>query len=348
MNQAAAPQTLSRQIWQDYRNNLPRYLIGLSRYLQSTLMHSLIEERGHAGLGLHFEPYISLAGENGIRLSDLAEALSISKQAVNQTVNQIEKAGYLERRPDPEDGRGKLAVLTERGHQLATDGGEMMGEIERTFADIIGAQDLSRFSGLLARLYRSQHYPVPAVSGQDGVLGWLLPRMSDHVMQNLMELTISRGHPGLKMSYGQVLTLMTPEGGRIQEMARINEVSKQAISSIARELEELGYLLRITDPSDARQVILGFTAEGVRLMEDSIASVDELEQQFTRAIGSEPLEFITRVSGKLYRDLGLQSELKLERDQDIDDLAAQILGMLGTQKSRVLARYLIQSTENAT
>lgn len=345
MNQASSIQTLSKQTWQDYGNNLPRYLIGLSRHLQSKLMHSLIADRGHANLALHFEPYISLAGNSGIRLSDLAEALSISKQAVNQTVNQIEKAGYLERRPDPEDGRGKLAVLTERGHQLATDGSEMLGEIERSFADIIGKQDLSRFTALLDELYHARRVPKPAMTNQAKALGWLLPRMSDHVMQRLMELTMARGHSELKMSYGQVLTLMTPEGGRIQEMARINEVSKQAISSIARELENQGYLLRIADPSDARQVILGFTSQGVRLMEDSIASVKELEHQFAQTIGYGQLEFITDVSATLYTELGLQSELSIDRDKDVEDLATEILGKLGPHKSRVLAQYLIQSTE---
>ncbi len=346
MNQPSATQTLSRQSWEEYRDNLPRHLIGLSRYLQSTLMHSLIDERGHAGLSLHFEPYISLAGNNGIRLSDLAEALSISKQAVNKTVNQIEKAGYLERRPDPADGRGKLAVLTRRGQQLASDGGEMLSRIENTFVSITGQAELKEFTRLLALLYRAQDYPVPAQAGQDEALGWLLPRLSDHIMQDLMELTRAQGHPGLKMSYGQVLTLMTAEGGRIQEMSRINEVSKQAISSIALELEDLGYLLRIADPEDARQVILGFTTEGVRLMEDSINSVNQLAQQFRAAIGDKNLAFVSRTAQTLYRELGLDSELGIDHHQDLEDLASQLLGTLGVHKTRLLAQHLIQSTEN--
>ena len=345
MNQASTPLTLSADDWQQYRSNLPRHLIGLARYLQSRLMHTLIEERGHTGLALNFEPYITLAGEEGIRLSDLAEALAISRQAVNQTVNQIEKAGYLRRDPDPGDGRAKRAVLTRRGQQLWADGAELLGKVEREFAEIVGEDTLIDFTAQLGQLYRAMEFPRPAMAGQDDVLGWLLPRISDKLMQELMELTRARGHPGLKMSFGQVLTLMTPEGGRIQEMAKTNEVSKQAISAIARELEELGYLQRATDPADARQVILGFTAQGIRLMEHSIASTADLDRRFAGAIGEKRLARIKQTAEALYQELGLERELFGNSSRDIGDLAGELLRVLGKRNARQLAQRLIESTE---
>ena len=348
MNQALIPATLSPKAWQKYRSNLPRHLLGLARYLQSRLMHSLIEERGHAGLGLHFEPYITLAGDGGIRLSELADTLSISKQAVNQAVNQIEKAGYLRREPDPQDGRAKRAVLTERGLQLLADGAALLGQVEQEFADIVGENTLTEFAERLGQLYTTLGFLTPAIAGQGPMLGWILPRISDNLMQQLMELTRARGHPGLKMSYGQVLTLMTPEGGRIQEMAKINEVSKQAISAIALELEDMGYLQRSTDPADARQVILGFTTEGVRLMEDSIAATRDLDQQFISAVGKTDMAFIKQTAETLYRALGLDSELSVNGSQNIDNLAAEIVKSLGKRNARLLAQQLIESTEIST
>lgn len=352
MNQASTAPTLSRQAWQQYRSNLPRHVIGLTRDLQSRLMHTLIKERGHSGLGLHFEPYISLAGTSGIRLSELADALSISKQAVNQAVNQIEKAGYLRREPDPEDGRAKRAVLTDRGQQLLTDGALLLGTVEAEFSEIVGKKTLAKFTGQLAELY--QALGLEASSGARSThrtrggttLGWLLPRISDKLRQELMELTRSRGHPGLKMSYGQILTLMTPDGGRIQEMARINEVSKQAISAIALELEDLGYLQRIADPADARQVILSFTTEGVHLMEDSIAATASLDRRILDALGARTLAFIKQTAETLYRELGLENDVFGSSGQDIDSLAGDIVRSLGKRNARLLAQRLIESTEN--
>src|SRR3954447_23141542 len=54
-------------------------------------------------------------GPQGARPSDLAVRLRISKQALNHLLGQLEKLGYLERRPDPDDLRSKRIILSKRG-----------------------------------------------------------------------------------------------------------------------------------------------------------------------------------------------------------------------------------------
>ncbi len=51
----------------------------------------------------------------GIRLTALAERVGVSKQAVQQLVDELEAMGVLARIPDPRDGRAKQIVWTERG-----------------------------------------------------------------------------------------------------------------------------------------------------------------------------------------------------------------------------------------
>lgn len=348
MNQTAtllklAP-TLSPQEWRGYQSNLPRHLIGVARYQQSRLMHWLIEERGHQHLSLHFEPYISLAVGKGIGLTDLAEALSVSRQAVNQTVNQIEKVGYLRRETDPADGRARRAVLTEHGRQLIDDGAELLARVDQEFTEILGKPGINHLREDLQTLCASLGFEPAGSGARRSTLGWLLPRISNSLMQELMRRTRAKGHPGLKMSYGQVLTLMAPEGGRIQEMARINEVSKQAISVIARELEDLGYLQRRTDPRDARQVILGFTPAGIELLQDSIASVNELEARFAQALGGENLTRLSQQAQQLYAALGQETE-EFGSDQNVGDLALDIMKKLGKRNSKLLAQRLLDAVE---
>ena len=166
------------------------------------------------------------------------------------------------------------------------------------------------------------------------------------LMQTLMELTQRRGHPGLKMSFAQVLSLMGPDGGRIQEMAAINEVSKQAISAVAGELEGLGYLQRAADPNDGRQVILGFTTEGVRLMQDSIASTATLDRRFRDVLGETSLLTFKQTAATLYEELGLESEVFGRGIPDIEILALDLLKTLGKKNARLLGKQLMDSTEN--
>jgi len=48
-------------------------------------------------------------------ISGLAERLEITKQGASQIVDDMERRGYVERRPDPQDARARLLQLTDRG-----------------------------------------------------------------------------------------------------------------------------------------------------------------------------------------------------------------------------------------
>jgi DNA-binding MarR family transcriptional regulator len=334
--------------WPTYQANLPRHLMAVARHLQSALMHALIEQHGHRALKLHFGSFMTLIGPDGARITELAEQLSISKQAVNQTINQIEDAGYVRRQPDPSDGRAKLVVLTAAGEQLLRQGAALVEEVEAEFSALIDASGVERLSANLAALYTSLDLVKPGYGRQGLSLAWLLPRLSDYSMQQLMELTRSRGHPGLKMSYGQVLAFMGPNGGRIQHMASINEVSKQAIAAIANELEEQGYLDREIDPENGRQILLKLSANGMRLLDDSVGSIAELEYQFAQQIGKVALQQIKADILTLYTGLRVESEVfsnGIASPDKLMNLAARLLQQLGTEDARTLAATILNISE---
>ncbi|MDF2146734.1 MarR family winged helix-turn-helix transcriptional regulator [Knoellia sp. p5-6-4] len=50
----------------------------------------------------------------GTRLSVLADRAQIAKQTATSLVDKLERAGYVERVPDPSDGRARLVRLTAR------------------------------------------------------------------------------------------------------------------------------------------------------------------------------------------------------------------------------------------
>ena len=349
MNQASPLLAAHKTLWPAYRSNLPRHLIGVSRHVQSSLMHTLTNECGHIGLRLNFEPFITLVSEGGVRISEITETLEISKQAVNQSINQIEAAGYLTREPDPSDGRARRIVLTASGRELIRDGIRLSGNIQVELGNCIGRDKLAELTRILGHLYAALALPRARVSASQAVLAGFLPRISDWIMWRLMELTRYRGHPGLKMSFAQVLTLMGPEGGRIQQMSRINEVSKQAISAVAGELEVLGYLQRQTEPADARQVLLVLTPQGVRLLEDSVASVADLETALTALLGKESLSRLRSHAAGLYGALQLEQDVFATggtgAESNLHALAGKLQRQLGGVSSRLLGRLLLNTKE---
>lgn len=52
--------------------------------------------------------------EGGTRLTVLAERARVAKQTATALVDKLERAGYVERVPDPTDGRARLVRLTPR------------------------------------------------------------------------------------------------------------------------------------------------------------------------------------------------------------------------------------------
>ncbi len=50
-----------------------------------------------------------------LRMHELASAVVLSRSGLTRLVDRLEKAGLLRRAPDPADGRGSFAVLTDEG-----------------------------------------------------------------------------------------------------------------------------------------------------------------------------------------------------------------------------------------
>jgi DNA-binding MarR family transcriptional regulator len=91
-------------------------------------------------------------GPNGQRPVDLAAEATMSKQAMNYLLGQLEILGYLERRDDPEDLRHKRVYMTDRGEATRQVIRAAVREVEAEWADELGAEDLEQLRALLIRL----------------------------------------------------------------------------------------------------------------------------------------------------------------------------------------------------
>jgi DNA-binding MarR family transcriptional regulator len=76
--------------------------------------------------------------ENGSRLTDLADRAMMTKQTVGEVVSDLEKRGYVERVPDPQDGRAKIIRLTPKGRDVYLTGWQLNDEIENEWAARFG------------------------------------------------------------------------------------------------------------------------------------------------------------------------------------------------------------------
>lgn len=89
---------------------------------------------------------------NGSRLTTLAEAAQTTKQAAKFLVDQLESAGYVERVPDPEDGRARLIRITGRGRHVIDVATPVQSAIEQEWSTHLGQQSTDELRRSLLRL----------------------------------------------------------------------------------------------------------------------------------------------------------------------------------------------------
>ena len=63
------------------------------------------------------------APEDRLRMSELAEAVLLSRSGLTRLVDRLQREGLVERQPDPGDARGLFTVLTPFGRSALRDAG---------------------------------------------------------------------------------------------------------------------------------------------------------------------------------------------------------------------------------
>jgi DNA-binding MarR family transcriptional regulator len=76
----------------------------------------------------------------------------MSKQAVGEFVDDLERLGYVERVPDPADRRAKLIRLTELGWEGHEAGQRIFADIERRWAERFGRKRVATMREVLEQI----------------------------------------------------------------------------------------------------------------------------------------------------------------------------------------------------
>ena len=90
--------------------------------------------------------------DRGSRVTELAEQAGITKQTAGFLVDQLERAGYVERVPDPDDGRARLVRITERGARSVAASAGIVAEVEAEWTAHLGVRRMDQLRQILADL----------------------------------------------------------------------------------------------------------------------------------------------------------------------------------------------------
>lgn len=116
---------------------------------------TLYQRAQNAGFSDIAESHLQVFGNidwAGTRLTDLAARANMTRASMAELVDELERVGYLEREPDPSDGRAKLIRLTRKGKRVMTQALRVTREIEAEYIEAVGAQRFESMARTLQTL----------------------------------------------------------------------------------------------------------------------------------------------------------------------------------------------------
>lgn len=109
-------------------------------------------------------PYLQRPG--GARITELAQALGVTKQAVQPLVAELVEQGVARMTPDPDDARARRVTLTAHGLAAMRHGTGVLRSLEEELAPALGAKHQRALRAGLTRLLALLDPSDPALEGE--------------------------------------------------------------------------------------------------------------------------------------------------------------------------------------
>ncbi len=114
-----------------------------------------VQAAGHPIRMAHSMVFVHMELE-GIRLTELATRAAMTPQAMGELVDDLQRMGYVERVPDPSDGRAKLIVLTDAGFDNLQAAFDTIAGIEDELETMLGRRRLADLRASLRTIIAAQ------------------------------------------------------------------------------------------------------------------------------------------------------------------------------------------------
>lgn len=133
---------------------------------------------------------------------------------------------------------------------------------------------------------------------RQGNIGRLFLRAHRAYSTRATAMLRKRGHEGLNLEHTSVLAHIDIEGTHITTLAARAGIRKQTMGQLVTELEQKGYVERVSDPTDKRALLVNFTAKGQQFLRDAYVIKVELEAEYIRGLGKGAYETLYQLLGQ--------------------------------------------------
>jgi DNA-binding MarR family transcriptional regulator len=149
-----------------------------------------------------------------------------------------------------------------------------------------------------------------------GEIGELLREVRAALIDGVGQRVSAAGFGDVRANHDCVFSYLPPQGTRLAELATQSRMAPQSIVWHVDQLERLGYVERVPDPSDRRAKLIRPTKTGLAYMASARDALAEIEHAWVTALGTNSL---TKLRETLRAIQSLEQETDdRERAADID------------------------------
>jgi DNA-binding MarR family transcriptional regulator len=128
-------------------------LTGVLTWLPDALDAQLQRDAGISHFEYQVMAMLSMSPGRTRRMSDVAALANGSLPRLSRTVDRLDRRGWVVRRPDPEDGRATLAVLTDAGwEKVVATAPAHVAEVRRLVLDPLTAAQVRQLRDIATRI----------------------------------------------------------------------------------------------------------------------------------------------------------------------------------------------------
>jgi DNA-binding MarR family transcriptional regulator len=131
--------------------DLGRLLLGAFRAFEVEVAEALAE-RDLEGVRPSFASVFAHVDAGGTQMSELSRRAGMTKQAMADIVAEMQDSGLVRRVADPDDGRGRLVVLTAKGRRRLGQAARAVQSVEGRVRRRLGERRYETLRGALDEL----------------------------------------------------------------------------------------------------------------------------------------------------------------------------------------------------
>jgi DNA-binding MarR family transcriptional regulator len=107
-----------------------------------------------------------------------------------------------------------------------------------------------------------------------------------HMEERIFKAIQDAGFNDWTLAQAKVFQRIAPEGSRLTALAAQAQMTKQSAGVLVDELERLGYVRRVADPTDKRARLIQIQERGWRAVRVGQAAHDEIVAEWRRFLGT--------------------------------------------------------------